>query len=269
MKDSRRAAYGRMTGKSIATAALAAGALMASAGAASATTYSALGDSYSSGVGTRTFYSDGTECKRSPLAYPPKVAAARSLTLTFAACSGAKTSDVLNNQLASLSATTGYVTISVGGNDAGFAKVIEKCAYPWPWTCWGEIETAEKFMKEKLPGLLDNVYSQIRSRATKAKVVVVGYPRLFNGVECNGLARISKGEQERLNQAADVMAGVIGARASAHGFPYVDPRTPFSSHEICSSSEWLNGLSEPISESYHPNVEGQKEYTREVELQIP
>jgi lysophospholipase L1-like esterase len=269
MRESRGSARLRGTGKAIAVAALAAAALAVTAGAASATAYSALGDSYSSGVGTRTFYNDGTECKRSPLAYPRLVANARSLTLTFAACSGAKTSDVLNNQLGSLNSSTGYVTISVGGNDAGFAKVIEKCAYPWPWTCWGDIETAEKFMREKLPGLLDNVYNQIRSRATAAKVVVVGYPRLFNGQECNTLARISKGEQERLNQAADVMSSVISGRASAHGFPYVDPRTPFSSHEICSSSEWLNGLSEPISESYHPNVEGQKEYTREVEVQIP
>ncbi len=269
MRDSRRAARRLRAGRLIATTVLAALALAVPVAAASATTYTALGDSYSSGVGTRTFYNDGTECKRSPLAYPPLVAGARSLTLTFAACSGAKTGDVLNNQLGSLSSTTGYVTISVGGNDAGFSKVIEKCAYPWPWTCWGDIENAEKFMKEKLPGLLDNVYTQIRSRATTAKVVVVGYPRLFNGQECNLLARISKGEQERLNQAADLMASVISGRASAHGFPYVDPRTPFSSHEICSSSEWLNGLSEPVSESYHPNVEGQKEYTREVETQIP
>jgi lysophospholipase L1-like esterase len=265
MRESRCAGVKRAARRSVLAAATAVLALAASAGAASATTYSALGDSYSSGVGTRTFYNDGTECKRSPLAYPPKVASDKGLTLTFAACSGAKTSDVLNNQLGSLSGSTGYVTISIGGNDANFTGVITSCARPWPWTCWGDIDNAEKFMREKLPGLLDNVYNQIRSRATAAKVIVVGYPRLFNGVECNGLARISKGEQERLNQAADVMAGVIGGRASAHAFSYVDPRSPFSSHEICSSSEWLNGLSNPVSESYHPNVAGQQEYTNLVD----
>jgi lysophospholipase L1-like esterase len=261
MRDSRGAAHARGTRKTLAIATLMVLALAVPAASASATNYTALGDSYSSGVGTRTFYKDGTECKRSPLAYPPKVAADKKLTLTFAACSGAKTSDVLNKQLGSLNSSTAYVTISIGGNDANFSGVISKCALPWPWTCWGDIENAEKFMREKLPGLLDNVYNQIRTRATTATVIVVGYPRLFNGQECNTLARISKGEQERLNQAADVMAGVISGRASAHGFRFVDPRTPFSSHEICSSSEWLNGLSEPVSESYHPNVAGQQEYT--------
>jgi lysophospholipase L1-like esterase len=263
-----RAAVVRAARRTTITAALVALVLAALATAASAATYTALGDSYSSGVGTRSFYNDGTECKRSPLAYPAKVAADKKLTLTFAACSGAKTSDVLSKQLGSLNSSTAYVTISIGGNDAGFSNVISECALPWPWTCWGGIEKAETYMRNTLPGLLDNVYNQIHAKAPAAEVIVVGYPRLFNGVECNGLARISKGEQERLNQAADVMAGVISARTNAHAFKFVDPRTAFSSHEICSSSEWLNGLSNPVSESYHPNVSGQQDYTNEVEAKL-
>jgi len=236
---------------------------------AEAVPYSALGDSYSSGVGTRTYYSDGTSCQRSPLAYPPKVAADRSLTLTFAACSGAKTGDVNANQLGSLNSSTKYVTISIGGNDAGFSDVITSCARPWPWTCWGDIDNSENFMRNTLPGLLDTTYNNIRSRATTAKVIVLGYPRLFNGTACNGASRISPGEETRLNEAADIMAGVISGRAAAHGFTFLDPRTPFSSHEICSSSEWLNGLSNPTSESYHPNTSGHQEFTREVDAVIP
>jgi hypothetical protein len=37
---------------------------------------------------------------------------------------------------------------------------------------------------------------------------------------------------------------------------YVDPRGPFNSHEVGSSSEWLSGLSNPVSESLHPNISG-------------
>jgi lysophospholipase L1-like esterase len=267
MRDSRVFVV-RVVRRMTITAALAALVAAALATAAGAATYTALGDSYSSGVGTRSFYNDGTECKRSPLAYPAKVAADRKLTLTFAACSGAKTGDVLSKQLASLNGSTAYVTISIGGNDAGFTSVISECALPWPFTCWGGIEKAETFMRNTLPGLLDNVYNQIQARAPSAKVIVVGYPRLFNGSECNGLARISAGEQSSLNEAANIMAGVISARASDHAFKFVDPRAAFSSHEICSSSEWLNGLSNPVSESYHPNVSGQQDYTTEVEAKL-
>ena len=37
---------------------------------AAATSYVALGDSYSSGTGTRSYISDGTSCQRSVYAYP-------------------------------------------------------------------------------------------------------------------------------------------------------------------------------------------------------
>src|SRR3954451_19017357 len=61
--------------------------------------YVALGDSYSSGVGTRTYLPDGTSCQRSVYAFPSLIAAAKGYTLNLRACSGAKVSDVTATQL--------------------------------------------------------------------------------------------------------------------------------------------------------------------------
>ena len=218
--------------------------------------YTALGDSYSSGVGARTYYADSGSCYRSPLAYPVLAAARLGATLTFAACSGARVADVLNTQLGSLSPGTTLVTVSAGGNDAGFANVITSCARPWPWTCWGDINNANAVIRDTLPGRLDGLYRAIRERAPNATVVVVGYPRVFNGEECNLGARISSGEQAELNRTADLLAGVIAARAAAAGFSFVDPRAGFTGHAVCDDVEWLNGLSYPILDSYHPNPAG-------------
>lgn len=223
---------------------------------AAAGPYTALGDSYSSGVGTRTYYSDSGSCYRGPNAYPVRVAAQLGAPLTFAACSGARVPDVLN-QLGSLNASTAFVTVSVGGNDAGFADVITRCALPWPWTCTTEINNANNYIRNTLPGALDNLYNQIRTRAPNAAVAVVGYPRLFNGEECNVGARISPAEQTSLNNTANLLATTIGGRAAAHGFRFVDVRTAFTGHAVCDDVEWLNGLSNPILESYHPNATGQ------------
>jgi lysophospholipase L1-like esterase len=223
---------------------------------AAAGAYTALGDSYSSGVGTRTYYSDSGSCYRGPNAFPVQVAARLGATLTFAACSGAKVADVLN-QLGSLTTSTAYVTVSVGGNDAGFASVITQCAKPWPWTCTTEINNANTYIRNTLPGTLDNLYNQISAKAPNARVAVVGYPRLFNGEECNALARISPGEQSSLNATADLLATTIAGRAAAHGFRFVDVRAAFTGHAVCDDVEWLNGLSNPILESYHPNATGQ------------
>jgi lysophospholipase L1-like esterase len=161
------------------------------------------------------------------------------------------------NQLGSLTASTAYVTVSVGGNDAGFADVITRCALPWPWTCTNEINNANNHIRNTLPGALDNLYQQIRTRAPNARVAVIGYPRLFNGEECNVGARISPAEQSALNATADLLATTIAGRAAAHGFRFVDARGPFTGHAVCDDVEWVNGLSNPVLESYHPNANGQ------------
>ncbi|GLI03195.1 SGNH/GDSL hydrolase family protein [Phytohabitans aurantiacus] len=235
---------------------------------AAAPAYTALGDSYSSGTGTRSYYSDSGSCQRSQYAYPVLDAARLGATLTFAACSGATVSGVLNGQLASLNAATAYVTVSAGGNDIGWSSAISRCALPWPYTCWAQIDSAENQIRTVLPGRLDQLYARIRALAPAARVVVVGYPRLFNGEECNLIARISPGEQKELNAAADLLAVTTRDRAAAHGFGFVDARAHFTGHAVCDDVEWLNGTSNPLSESYHPNRAGQTGYAAAVEAAL-
>jgi lysophospholipase L1-like esterase len=244
----------RLTGVAV-IACVAAG---VSAAGASADNYVALGDSYSSGTGTRD-YSLNSTCQRGPYAYPALIKADRPNTnLDFVACSGAKTADVMNNQISAVTSTTNIVTITIGGNDAGFSSVITKCAEPWPVNCDGDITTAQSFINNTLPGRLNTVYSAIKSRAPGATVVVLGYPRLFMGVDCNAGTFFSSSEMTRLNQTADMMKTVISGRAAAYGFTFKDAIPPFVGHAVCSSTEWLNGLSNPISDSYHPNRNGHK-----------
>jgi lysophospholipase L1-like esterase len=224
---------------------------------AAAQSYVALGDSYSSGVGTRSYISDGTSCQRSVYAFPSLIAAARGYNLNFRACSGAKVSDVTNNQLGALGASTSYVTISVGGNDAGFTSVITTCAEPsWASDCNGAVKKAQGYITTTLPGSLSTLYSAIRSKAPNAKVVVVGYPRLFNGEDCNAFTWFSPTDESQLNATADLLNKTLAAAASARGFAFANPTSAFIGHAVCGSPEWLNGLSNPISESYHPNRTG-------------
>ncbi|GAA4904477.1 GDSL-like lipase/acylhydrolase family protein [Stackebrandtia albiflava] len=249
-------------------AAAAATMLLVSVGPASAdpggdaVDYVALGDSYSSGTGTREYFDSG--CQRSHHSYPAQLAVQHGYTLTFDACSGARIADVRNEQLGNLSAETDLITVSAGGNDTGWTDVLVSCARPWPWTCWGDIDRAENFIRTTLPGRLDALYTDIAAAAPGATVIVVGYPRLFNGETCNFAARISAGEQERLNAAADLLSDTTEAVAADFGFTYLDARDAFDGHAVCDDVEWLNGLSNPIGESYHPNRLGHDGYTREV-----
>ncbi|MDN4161036.1 SGNH/GDSL hydrolase family protein [Nocardioides abyssi] len=215
--------------------------------------YVALGDSYASGTGTRAYLADGSSCQRSSHAYPSLLAAQRGWALTFAACSGARIPEV-TGQLAALSSTTRYVTVTVGGNDAGFTSVITACALPaWASNCDGRITTAQSYINATLPGALTTLYSSIRSKAPNARVVVVGYPRLFMGEDCNAGTWFSPAEQTRLNQTADLLNARLAAAAAARGFTFANPTSRFAGHAVCDSPEWINGLSSPIAESFHPN----------------
>lgn len=222
--------------------------------------YVALGDSYSSGTGTRTYINDGTSCQRSVYAYPSLDAAALGLSLTFRACSGATVADVTNTQLSALTPSTNFVTISVGGNDAGFADVLTECALPgWMSNCNGAIDDAQYIINYVLPSRLSSLYGSIRAKAPNAKVIVVGYPRIFMGEDCNAFTWFSPSEQSRLNYTADLLNSRTYSAARARGFTFVNPTSRFIGHAVCNDVEWINGLSYPISESYHPNVAGHRD----------
>ncbi|KQY57571.1 MULTISPECIES: SGNH/GDSL hydrolase family protein [unclassified Nocardioides] len=219
--------------------------------------YVALGDSYASGTGTRSYIDDGTSCQRSTYAYPSLIAAARGYSLNFRACSGARIPDVTNNQLSALTSTTKYVSISVGGNDAGFADVLTECAQPgWMSDCDGAIDGAQAYINNTLPAKLSTLYAAIRAKSPTAKVVVVGYPRIFNGEDCNALTWFSPAEESRLNATADLLNSRTATQAGAKGFSFANPTSRFVGHAVCDDPEYLNGLSNPISESYHPNKPG-------------
>jgi len=234
--------------------------------AAAAPSYVALGDSYASGDGTGVYYN--TSCYTSPYSYPPLVAAKDGYSLTFAACSGATTSTVISSQLGSLNASTTLVTIQVGGNDAGFTSVMENCALFY-FTCQSSINNADSYIQNSLPAALNTTYSDIRAAAPNARVLVVAYPHLFtaSGTTC-GFNLLTSSHEKSLNQTADLLDGVIASVAAAHSFTFVDPRTSFASHELCSASPWLNNDTIPVQESFHPNIPGEAAYASLVEADI-
>ncbi|CCK31215.1 Lipase [Streptomyces davaonensis JCM 4913] len=252
MRRSRIAAY-------VSSLLLAVGAVLAGAGSAQAATgpYVALGDSYASGVGAGSYISSSGDCKRSTKAHPYLWAAANSpSSFAFAACSGARTGDVLNNQMGSLNSSTALVSISIGGNDAGFADVMTTCVLQSDSSCISRINTAKAYVDSTLPGQLNNVYSAIRTKAPNAHVVVIGYPRFYKlGQSCLGL---SETKRKAINDASDYLNAAVANRAAAHSFTFGDVRPTFTGHEICSGSSWLHSVNWlNIGESYHPTAAGQ------------
>ena len=198
----------------IGLAALCVGVLLPAASAAALPQYVAVGDSYSSGVGTRVFYTrqGGYDTHAGELG--PHAGLLRELGGALLAFLDDLTAAKLAERVTVLCFSEfGLVTITIGGNDAGFSNVIINCALYY-FTCGSAINEANSFIANKLPGLLDTTYNNIRSRATTAHVVVLGYPHLFTaeGKTCN-VNFLTSSNEKKLNETGDKLDGVIKARS--------------------------------------------------------
>ncbi len=242
---------------------LAAAAWSGPASASASGAYVALGDSYSSGAGA----GGSGACVRSRRAYAYRLG--RPVT-SFRACAGATTDDVLSRQLGGFPAGTRLVTITIGGNDAGFVDVIESCLHDTPGACSTRVGRAERFVRSSLTARLRRVYDAIRERAPSATVVVAGYPRLFaRRPWCGRVGRIDDREQRRLNEAANLLARVTAAEVERHdGFRFADVREAFNGHGICSSSPLINGASSGPSDAFHPTARGYETYARVIRRRL-
>ena len=175
-------------------------------------------------------------------------------SFAFAACAGATTSSVRSSQLGRLNAGTDLVTITIGGNDAGFVTTVLACRLGTDGACFTALDVADAFIRTVLPGRLDATYRDIRARASDARLVVLGYPHLYQTGSC--LLEISDARRTRINAVADTLAAVTAQRAAAAGATFLDARGAYSGHEVCSGSPWLNGTTLPVTDSYHPNRSG-------------
>ncbi|MEV3919391.1 SGNH/GDSL hydrolase family protein [Actinomadura coerulea] len=253
--------------------------------------YVALGDSYSAGVGAEATVGDQNpldRCHRTSKAYYHEV----SRTFRFAkgtafwACSGATTDDVLDGrggeppQIGRVGRDTSLVTISIGGNDVGFSRVLAGCVVKLPWGrgCSAQGEEIAKRMAElrqSLPALL----TEITARAPYARVVVMSYPKAFSEISGVDGDNITVPDQRWLNARAYELDGVIrqsvmeaDARKAAGHRPgsveFVDAYSAFAGHEVGSRDAYMNGLTLNLSaleaepRSYHPTAAGQQALAR-------
>jgi lysophospholipase L1-like esterase len=215
--------------------------------------YVALGDSYSSGVGASG--QSGT-CLRSNNSYAAKWAAQNSpSSFQFLACSGATTDDVLKKQVPAIKAGADLVSITIGGNDAGFAPTVITCLTSSESACATKVASGKTYVANTLPAKLDATYQAIRAKAPDARVVVLSYPLIFDTTAV--ICEMSINKRKALNSGAVALDDMIKSRAEAAGFVYSEVRDEFTGHGVCSSRPYLNGLTViPPQNSYHPNGAG-------------
>jgi hypothetical protein len=263
--------------------------------------YVALGDSYSSGDGAGDYEPDTAEsggCWRSENAYPRVIAEEFDFAgaLAFYACSSHKGSEMIEqigtseSQIERVTENTSLVTLGIGGNDLGFIPVLRTCMVRMPLlesgVCVEQEEDVDRRMRN-FEETLTEVLGEVRDRAPDARVLVLGYPRLFPEDPPGMYYTLTRSDQLWLNGLAqrfnelirDVVyrtdGDVYGGRETG-SVEYVNTFSSLSGHEVSAEEAWLNGivlgqLGEGLRvdrASFHPTAQGQLSIAERVRLQV-
>ncbi len=255
-------------GAGLATLAMAAGLAAVPAQAVDKTTYVALGDSYAAGQGAGPYLDS---CYRSDNTYSELAADTKAVKLVKnAACSGKTTQDVVSAQLGRLNRSTELVTITAGGNNLGFGAIVTACGAVMvnptaagAAACDKASTDAEAMIRSgQLAAEVASMIRNVKAAAPNAKIVVTGYPYLYDPVPA--AADPMSVFISQATQLADGLNASIAGAALATGAEYVDVRAAFAGHGINSATldPWINldyaNLGSP--DNFHPNDEGYQAY---------
>lgn len=200
-----------------------------------------LGDSFASGVGNLPYIDGSANCKRSEAAYGPLLARYGVVRLqSFAACSGARTTDILGTggnvtqptQIDDVTADTDVVTVQALGNDFRISAIGPVCIVD---DC-SRLPLLQQMIDAvplEAPALLDALYDAIEQRAPHATVIVVGYPYLFDphgGRRCDYM---SDAELAAVTELTDRLNDSLRDAAAGHGFRFAAADRAFAGHGVC------------------------------------
>ncbi|UDM05458.1 SGNH/GDSL hydrolase family protein [Streptomyces longhuiensis] len=235
------------------------------------------------------------------------------LDYKFIACSGARHYDILSKDLSGelpqirqgyLDQNTTLVSLSIGGNDMQFAAILQQCILPNLKACPDDTipevdpdtgdETGNRtpVLRDWAPEWAHSVVrpriaktlQAIHEKAHNAKIVLMGYPRLFdNNAQCGSAPGIGANEAPWLNEMADGLAEEMKGAASDAGTyaVFADPRNAFSGQAVCGSPETIHGLVftgrskadetnllKPSMKSFHPKTSGTINYANAFEASL-
>lgn len=244
--------------------------------------YTAMGDSYSSGEGNPPYDPGNDGCDRSNAAFGRQFAADTpsigSAGIQHIACSGATVANLTTTgqngekpQIDQMYSGSQLVTVTIGGNDIGFAGVLTNCLTNPTTNCITEYNADDDnnlyAAIDALKPELVAAYQAMQAAAPDAKIVAVTYPLIFQpGTTCAGILNLPVPDVDFLNDVGAYLDDVIMDAAQEAGIYSMDERYAFLGHALCSADPWVYQLPTGFTAGtavldssawFHPTAEGQ------------
>lgn len=243
--------------------------------------YVAIGDSFTSGPGLADLRDGGAFCLRSDHNWPSLLA--RRLdpaSFVDVSCAGATTDDVVQDgsgpsgalaQIDAVKPGTELVTVGIGGNDGNlFASLLSACT--------GGQGACGQFTRDTAPRILQQsvsdiaaVLKDVRARAPKATVLLVGYLRIMPDSGSCPTIGIPAEDAAAVRGAEKLLDRALADAAQRAGVPYVSTRKASHGHDACAGAQaWTNGgtVKDDDGIAFHPRLAGMQAVARAVEAEL-
>lgn len=181
------------------------------------------------------------------------------------------------------------VTLTGGGNDVGFVKVLQYCAGDIKETATNSTHTCEYVDGGKLHKILndsiDTQYGKIKELIQKiktaspgVKIYYIGYPSFIAGSDeiCgynNGA--LNAEERNMINQAVKRLNHTIKQAAASEDIQYIDVEEALDGGRLCESEKYITGILDDGAlkpdhyGAFHPNAAGHTKITEAIITQVP
>ena len=203
------------------------------------TGFAALGDSFSAGLGAGAPFDQDQFCARGTLAFPniinqdERMGEPAHRTFQFLACSGAKSKDVVEKQVPLMGNDQSLITMSIGGNDVGFADILNVCVFQFTFDAGGDkacddkLDEAKTTIQKDLSGALSATLNAVKPKLSTKKeslgiLFVLGYAKFFEATskQCDDVAwsfwwnvkqkqKLTTKRRGRMNELVDNLNAVI------------------------------------------------------------
>lgn len=249
--------------------------------------YVALGSSMAAGPGIKPSAPGAPRrAGRSARNYPHLVAERLGLDLVDVTYSGATTAQVLRDkqngvppQIDALDGSEALVTVTIGGNDAGYVPLLTVAAWPrlvrrlpvlGPWVRNLLDADAREEALQQVAASLVEVGRSIRARSPKATALFVDYLTLLPPVGAPA-PPLADADAELGRHVADTLEKHTGAAAAETGAGWVRVAEASRDHHAWSSDPWTTrpgfpwpGRPAPL----HPNAAGMRAVADMVAAQL-
>jgi len=241
--------------------------------------YVALGDSFTAGPYVPvTDLAEG--CLRSDGNYPSLVAQRLKIPeLVDVSCSGADTRDLVRPQhtyrdatvpaqLDALTEGTDLVTLGIGGNDFDlFGTLLQTCTRlrlsdPSGSPCADYLEGRGTDLDRRIGRIGERIATSlemIRRRAPRARILLVGYPRIGPAEgTCPRLLPLAAGDYPLAERLATALDAALSRAARSTEVGFIEMYRASRGHDVCSDEPWVNGrLTDQASAlAFHPFAAG-------------